>query len=511
MSDFINISNLSFSYPSSSETLFDSVSFQLHKGWTGIVGSNGSGKSTLLKLICGLINSHSGSILFSGSSYYCEQPTENIPERFNGFLNSFEKSSFRLKEVLQIKDEWIHRWNTLSHGERKRCQIATALYVNPYILAIDEPSNHLDKESKEIIFTALKSFKGIGLLVSHDRQLLDELCHNTMFISNRGIDIRKCNYSTAHGEMERENSFKQNEYLAVKKEIKKLKNKAVDQKGKADKADKLRSKRNIDKNDHDAKAKIDAARLTGKDALEGRLYNRIKTKLDRKINYQQSIQFNRQYQLGIEFNSQKLRHYFPIHINTTKIKLGEEKILNTPDLMIQAGERIGITGSNGSGKSTFIKHLIKQIKFSNDELIYIPQEVSSESMQELMKVVHNLKDVEKGKILTIISRLNSDPKHLLETENPSPGEVRKLMLAIGITKNPALIIMDEPTNHMDLPSIECIENALQECACALLLVSHDMVFLQNIVTSYWNFEHRENRSEERRVGKECRSRWSPYH
>jgi len=105
-----------------------------------------------------------------------------------------------------------------------------------------------------------------------------------------------------------------------------------------------------------------------------------------------------------------------------------------------------------------------------------------------MKEVHSLKDVEKGKILTIIDRLNSDPKHLLETENPSPGEVRKLMLAIGITKNPALIIMDEPTNHMDLPSIECIENALADCTCAMLLVSHDLVFLENIVTSYWNFE-----------------------
>ncbi len=136
MSDFINISNLSFSYPSSSETLFDSVSFQLHKGWTGIVGANGSGKSTLLKLICGLIDSFSGKISCSLSTYYCEQPTDNIPNGFKNFLNSFENNSFRLKELLQIEDEWFNRWNTLSHGERKRCQVATALFIDPDILPL---------------------------------------------------------------------------------------------------------------------------------------------------------------------------------------------------------------------------------------------------------------------------------------------------------------------------------------------------------------------------------------
>lgn len=490
MSDFINISNLSFSYPSSSETLFDSVSFQLHKGWTGIVGANGSGKSTLLKLICGLIDSFSGKISCSLSTYYCEQPTDNIPNGFKNFLNSFENNSFRLKELLQIEDEWFNRWNTLSHCERKRCQVATALFIDPDILAIDEPSNHLDKQSKEIIFNVLKSFKGIGLLVSHDRYLLDELCKHTMFISPGRIDIRKCNYSTAHLELERENAFKMNEYLAVKKEIKKLKKKAAKQREKADMADKLRSKRDIDKGDRDAKAKIDAARLTGKDALDGKLYNRIKVRLERRIDYQQSIQFDHKYQLGIEFNSQRIRRYFPIHINSAKINLGEEKILKIPDLMIDAGARIGITGNNGSGKSTFLNHLINKLNFADDELIYIPQEVSEESIHKLIHRVHNLKDSEKGMIMTIISRLNSDPKHVLETENPSPGEVRKLMLAIGITKNPALIVMDEPTNHMDIPSIECIENALTDCSCALLLVSHDIIFLRNIVSSYWSFEKR---------------------
>ncbi len=155
--------------------------------------------------------------------------------------------------------------------------------------------------------------------------------------------------------------------------------------------------------------------------------------------------------------------------------------------MISSGEKIGITGKNGSGKTTFIKQIVEQLKFPGQDLIYIPQEIDNKSVNELMKRIGTLKDSEKGKIMTIVSKLNSDPKHLLQTDEPSPGEVRKLLLAEGISYSPALIIMDEPTNHMDIPSIEWIENALNQCACPVLLVSHDTVFLQNVVSAYWNF------------------------
>ena len=107
--------------------------------------------------------------------------------------------------------------------------------------------------------------------------------------------------------------------------------------------------------------------------------------------------------------------------------------------------------------------------------------------KDMLKRIAVYNNEAKGKIMTLISRLGSDPKHVIETTIPSPGEVRKLLLAEGIMLNPGLIIMDEPTNHMDLPSIECVENALKECPCAQLLVSHDPVFLNNIVFEYWTF------------------------
>jgi ATPase subunit of ABC transporter with duplicated ATPase domains len=88
--------------------------------------------------------------------------------------------------------------------------------------------------------------------------------------------------------------------------------------------------------------------------------------------------------------------------------------------------------------------------------------------------------------MTIVSRLGSRPRRLLESDEPSPGEIRKILLATGIARGPHLIVMDEPTNHMDLPSIECLETALSDCPCGLLLVSHDTRFLHALATVNWH-------------------------
>ena len=181
MQEYLYIDNLNFAYETNPEPLFESVNLQLHQGWTGVVGPNGCGKSTLLKLICGKLHPHSGKIRLSGHAVYCEQRTDSEPHYLNQLFESTDKQAYKIKNALQLDNEWLGRWQTLSHGERKRCQIATALFQNPSILAIDEPSNHLDIYSKKVLFLALKNFRGIGLLVSHDRELLDNLCNHTIF------------------------------------------------------------------------------------------------------------------------------------------------------------------------------------------------------------------------------------------------------------------------------------------------------------------------------------------
>lgn len=494
MSQFLYIDNLTFTYENSIIPLFESVSCQMQTGWTGVVGANGSGKSTLLKLISGQLQPNSGQINFQGATLYCEQRTDFLPEAIEQLIYSTEKIAYKIKNALQIQNDWIERWNTLSHGERKRLQIALALFLQPAVLAIDEPTNHLDVESKRVILNALRNYRGIGLLVSHDRSILDKLCHHTLFVMPPGIDLRACNYSVAAAELERENEFQVQEFIQSKKEVRKLRRRVQQQREKVQRSAKKRSKRNIAPKDHDAKGKVDLARLTGKDGIESRLQQRLQSRLDHAEDLYHSIELKKNSPLGIEFNAAKAAIGFPITIPNQKIHLGENKTLHVPDLAIQFGDKIGIVGENGSGKSTLINHLLKSQPFSKIQVIYIPQEIPLDESREIIQRIQAYQGDEKGQIMSIVSRLGSEPLHLLETTMPTPGEVRKLLLAEGLMLNPGLIVMDEPTNHLDLPSIEHIEKALRECPCAQLLVSHDYVFLKNAVNYYWQFT-RKNANE----------------
>ena len=112
--------------------------------------------------------------------------------------------------------------------------------------------------------------------------------------------------------------------------------------------------------------------------------------------------------------------------------------------------------------------------------------ISAEDSRALLESIKRLPNDELGRVMITISRLGSRPSRLLESALPSPGEVRKLLLAIGIVRGPHLIVMDEPTNHMDLPGIQCLESALADCPCAVLLVSHDEAFLEKITVTDWH-------------------------
>ncbi len=500
MKEFLTVSNLSFTYDNNIDPIFSSVSFQLQAGWTGIVGANGSGKTTLVKLLTGELSPASGIITCQGTACYCEQRADFIPPDHEKFYHSTDRFVFQLKKNLNIQDDWPSRWDTLSCGEKKRLQLAIALAKQPSVLAIDEPTNHLDHSSKLILIKSLKQFKSIGLLISHDRELLDSLCSHTLFVFPQNIDLRKCAYSAAAEEIDREKQYQQFEYEKAKKEVKRLRKRVIQQRDKAGRADKFKSKRNIHIKDHDKKAKMDLARLTGKDRVDGDIQNRLNSRLERAQKAQNSFGIKKTFEGGISFSVSREHTNFPVFIAEGSIHLGKKIYVEFPELVINFGGKIGIIGDNGAGKSSFIRYILKKMLVPKNNIIYIPQEIDINESSTILKRIQEYDNDSKGRIMTIIRRLGSDPFRVLDTVMPSPGEVRKLLLAEGLMLDPGLIIMDEPTNHMDIFSIQHIENALRECPCSQLLVSHDFVFLKNTVSNYWRFQ----RVEKNRYRITCR-------
>ncbi len=482
----LNFHHISFAYSSSSKNLITDFSADLTIGWTGIVGANGTGKSTFLKLASGELHPDSGKILFSGKAIYCRQRTDDIPDKFIEFLNAFSKSSCKIMGLLDIDPEWQYRWDTLSHGERKRAQIATALYQSPDILAVDEPTNHLDVDAKRWMMETLASFRGIGLLVSHDRNLLDQLCKKCIFFDPPDVKVFTGNYTKSFKQKQMMEMHLKKKYFQTKQQAKYLKKEENRRRQEASVSDKRVSKKRISSKDHDAKNKINLVKLSGKDGCAGKKLNQISGRVLQVQEKLERMHFKKQYKTGIKLVGETSKRDVLFKLKKNRIRLSAKKEICFNDLYIRSKDRIGITGRNGYGKTTLLEYIRSLIELEENKILYLPQEIDISSSIRKVEAIKKLPNEKLGKIMIIIARLGSRPDRVLETIKPSPGELRKILLAEGISKNPHLIIMDEPTNHLDLPSVECLEEALLLCSSSLLLVSHDLKFIDNMTNKRWD-------------------------
>jgi ATPase subunit of ABC transporter with duplicated ATPase domains len=483
---YLKFQNVTFIYDSASEPLFQNVSLHVACGWSGVVGPNGAGKTTLLKLATGLLEPNAGSITTCKSSVYCPQRTDDIPDRLNEMIFANTKSAGVVKNRLGVCDDWAERWTTLSHGERKRAQIAVALWLRPDVLAVDEPTNHIDSQACDVITQALQSFKGVGLIVSHNRELLDSLCRQCLFLDPPGVIARPGGVTRGMETAKAERESLEKQYIQRKRAYKALQREAVRRGELAKQSQKMRSKRGLAKKDHDAREKKDRARVSGKDGVGGKLQGQLKGRLAQTRENMESITVKKQHTLGIWLPGSVSQRNFLLELSAGLLSLGGHKQLFYPELQINPDDRIAVTGPNGSGKSTLIRFIVDSLNVSKNHITYVPQEIDLSHSRDILAQAIALPKDKLGHLMTIVSRLGSRPEKLLNSDEPSPGETRKLLLAIGMTCTPHIIIMDEPTNHMDLPSIECLEQALKNCPCALLLVSHDRYFLDKLTSRQWN-------------------------
>ena len=191
-----------------------------------------------------------------GQAVYCPQRTDEPPAELGALLAAADGEAWSLKGRLGVQDDWLARWPTLSHGERKRAQIAMALWRRPPVLLIDEPTNHIDREARDLLAVALKSFRGIGLLVSHDRELLDLLCTQCLFMEPPGVVVWAGGYTKAMALAGAERERLRRQKGQAKDELERLRREAATRANEPAAEHRKRSKSGLALKDHDSRARI---------------------------------------------------------------------------------------------------------------------------------------------------------------------------------------------------------------------------------------------------------------
>lgn len=504
MARFLKFDGVSFAYDGMSGNLLEDVDAYFPEGeWTGIVGANGCGKTTLLRLAAGELEPSSGKIGSLGKARYVVQRTDSPPDELDVFLAAQDADAIRWRAKLGVGRDWAGRWETLSHGERKRAQIAVALWGAPDVLALDEPTNHLDEKAKRILIDALLDFGGAGLVVSHDRDFLDSLCSQCLFIFPPKATMRPGGVTEGLEQDRREQTFRRERDEDAKGEARRLRAAAQKRFELAQQtAAKNKAARNakIDPQDHDGRAKRNLAKLTGKNSWAVSQSAALGRRASKAEASRRGNAPRKEYEMGFWLDGgERSRRDFVLSIDPGEIAVGDGRILRFPEIRVRPEDRIAVTGDNGIGKSTFLRHVLPLANVPEEKLLYVPQEITAEESAKILADVKTLGDASLGRVMTSVSRLGSRPGRLLASESPSPGEIRKLLLAMGVDRGIHLLAMDEPTNHLDLPGIECLEEALAECPCAMLLVSHDRRFLAKTAGIEWHIAETDDGVAELRI------------
>ena len=497
---FLKLENISYSYLGSGYAVFSDLSLSFTEGWTVIAGANGTGKSTLISIAAGLIIPDSGCVKKSGDVILCPQVFTGLaPEDWSDIFSG-DNYVGMLKSSLSLTDEMIEREDSLSGGEKKRLQLLAALSHSPEILILDEPTNHLDVYSKQLIVNALNTFKGIGIIVSHDRTFASALSSRTILL-DRGtseaasIEDIPLPLPEALDESDRRKKSGRNAYDSLLSAISAENSIVRSLSDRSKEKQKGLSKRGLSSKDHDAKAKIDGARLSGKDAsLGGAIRNHLSrsSQLEDKLASAHKPLMRKE---GLTLLSGM--HVPDLAFPETVINAGDYS-LSIPALSIKAGTHIALTGRNGSGKTLFLDAFNEEMGRQGKEryVLYLPQEFSEEEVQSIISDFNSLEDDERGLILSDMYRMGSNPSSLFsESFTLSPGEMKKLAIALSRRKGKSVLLMDEPTNHLDILSMRILERMLREDGCdmTIILVSHDEAFISACTDTIWRVEREGNK------------------
>lgn len=530
MLSVLHFSHISFAYPGS-DPLFTDLTLSFSPGWTALIGDNGIGKTTLIRLALGIadLNGHtltpqSGTITPAPGSEkvvnaWCPQETLIQPANLDDFAADWSSETIKLREDLEIGDDWAYRYEQLSGGQRKRVQIACALSLSPDVLVLDEPTNHVDVRTRRMIArilrTSMRQRHFIGILISHDRDLLDSVADQCIFLtrehtSSGNVTCAKefsGGYTQARAALDSDQNASAHNLDSARRKLSQLENAQAGRQAAVQKANALKSGRHIDPRDHDARDRHKLAHSTSIDGNAGRASARIVSQVTAARDRVTSATVAaKRYTSGLAdlFSSVEPSHRrLLVSLSHGVIPWPQESDtestggIRIPDLQIGPRDHIALIGDNGTGKTTLAHAILARLKhqaISNPDLpsppvLWIAQENTPEDVRMALDTLMKLDPKTRGAVLTGFAQLNSNPDHLIASAHEgtiSPGELHKLLLCLGIvTRTPQLVVMDEPTNHLDIGSVEALESGLAAYRGALLLISHDMRFLRACTQMTW--------------------------
>jgi ATPase subunit of ABC transporter with duplicated ATPase domains len=482
----IRLERLAFAYADAAPIL-TGADLTLPAGFTAVVGENGAGKTTLLALVAGALAPSSGRVRLDPPAArvaLCAQRVDAAGPDAHALAARGDGEARRLRAALRLDPADLDRWPTCSPGERKRWQVAAALATEPDVLLLDEPTNHADAEARALLTGALERFRGVALLVSHDRALLEALADRTLRLHRGEARLFAAPYAAARAQWEAELREGWARRGAAQAEARRVAERLADARRARDAAQRARSGRGRDPKDRDARTLGATTRRDWAEARLGRDVGRLRGEAERAAEAipeaAAAPELGRQVFLGWASAPRPTL----LALDAPQVRAGA---LRLADVRLRLGrdDRVRLEGPNGAGKSTVLGALLAASTLPPDRLLHLPQELAAGAGAGRLAEVRALPPEVRGRVLALVAALGTDPGRLLASADPSPGEARKLLLALGLGRHAWGLVLDEPTNHLDLPTVERLEVALAAYPGALLLVTHDDAFAARLTSARW--------------------------
>ncbi|HEY9832709.1 MAG TPA: ABC-F family ATP-binding cassette domain-containing protein [Stenomitos sp.] len=489
-------------------TLFKNVQLSLAVGdCVALVGANGVGKSTLLQILAGQIEPSAGSVWRNSSIYYLPQIStirqQIKADTVQNFLFSISDEWWKISDILETQFNTTLDLSlaiaSLSGGELTKLFLAIGLSQQPNVLLLDEPTNHMDYLALEELSQFLKQFDGAFVIVSHKPFFLDRVVDTTWELTPNGVSVYGGNFSLYREFKQAELEAKLRSHEVAKKELKRAKAAAMQEQQRA-----AQSRRNgrqkflsgsIDKMAAGGlrrKAEVTAGKLKQK-------HEAAISDADQKV-VETKVRINKATSIQLEQISQK--HKNLIEIQGANLWIANRLLIENIQFHLASGDRVAIAGANGSGKSSLAKAILnregthaflesgKVLVSPSMNVVYLDQ--TYELVNRDFTILENMQAASPGLEYQLIRQqlghflfFNDDVYKSASVL--SGGELARLALAmLGISKID-LLILDEPTNNLDIPTVEQMVEAVNEYHGGLWVISHDLDFLSRIqiTDSYW--------------------------